>query len=114
MVKKSKMNELQRSNAAGFLKTPEQARQLESAAFEDGYQACINDASAGLLKGSGIYTTEQVKTYLEIYATAVRQSIDELKTHEINGWRTEGTLGENINRMANEKFGKLIPGDKKA
>lgn len=103
------MSELEKLNSAGFLRTPEQTQIIENNAFEEGYQSCINDANAGLLKGIGIYTTEQVKTYLEIYATAVKQTLEELKIYEVNGWRSEGTLGDNINRLANEKFGKLIP-----
>ena len=103
--------EIDWSNQAGLVKTKEQMELLEQQAFENGYQECLRDADSGLLKGSGIYTVSQVKTFLEMYRSAIRQSIE----NDIRGVYRLGSgsgdeerLSDKVIKEADEKFSGIL------
>jgi hypothetical protein len=79
--------------------------------IEEGYQSAINDAEAGLLRGMGIFTTAQVKDYIDMYKSAIQQSILNdikgiYKLGESNGH--ELRLAEQVIKEADSKFSGLL------
>lgn len=105
--------ELELANEAGFLKTPEQQELVEQQSFEEGYQACIKEAHAGLLNEEGVYNAFQISEYLGMYKEAIREAINDLKgTYLIGSGHTDHKrLFNQLIEKADEKFGNLIPQD---
>ena len=76
-------------------------------AFENGYQEAIQEADKGQLVNQGIYSREKVKDFIEMYKTAIQQSIlsDIKGTYRLGaGTGDELRLTERIFREADEKF----------
>lgn len=79
--------------------------------IEEGYHAALNDAEAGLLKNSGIYTTRQVTDFLEIYKTAIRHTLenDIRGVYRLgNGSGDESRLSEKLIKEADAKFSGIL------
>lgn len=93
-------------------------RKAEQKGFENGYQEAINEADKGQLVNQGIYSKEKVKDIVEMYKTAIQQSI----LNDIKGTYRLGAdsgdelrLIERIFREADEKFtGVLSRKDQKS
>lgn len=110
--------EIDWSNQAGLTKTKEQMELIEQQAFENGYLEAINEADKGQLVNQGIYSKEKVKDIVEMYKTAIQQSIlNDIKgTYRLGaGSGDELRLIERIFREADEKFtGVLSRKDQKS
>jgi hypothetical protein len=109
-------SELEQQNQAGFTKLPEQVELKESEAFEAGYQSAVEDALHGRLAKDGIHNREQVKEFIGIYGTAIKQSIHEIKgVYRLgSGADDEDRLYHRIIQEANAKFGRILDTDSQA
>lgn len=79
--------------------------------IEEGYQSAINDAESGALRGMGIFTTAQVIDYVDLYKSAVQQSIlNDIKGIYRLGEDSAQTLHlvEQVIKQADAKFSGLL------
>lgn len=85
--------------------------------IQEGYEAAIQDAEAGMLKNQGIYTTRMVKDFLEIYRAAIRQTIlnDIRGVYRLgNGSGDEERVAEKLMKEADDKFSGLLSSEDQA
>jgi len=102
--------EIERQNTAGYLKTPEQAELIESEAFNDGYQASIDDATSGYMANSGIYNSTQVTEFIAVYKNALYTAIADTKGIYKLGESDliNARLFNKITKYADQIFGQIV------
>lgn len=103
------MDTIDHFNSSGFIKLPEQVEMVQNEAFNEGYQAAINDVNAGCHKKDGLYRASDIQDFLDIYKIAIRQSIQEIRgLYRLgSGQVDEERLFTKITAEADYRYGQL-------